>query len=62
MLTLKQAAAELGLHVDTLRWQIHNGKLKAQKFGPLWVITREELDTYRSKHLRHPAEPQRADR
>jgi excisionase family DNA binding protein len=57
MLTLKEAAAELGLHVDTLRWQIHNGKLKAHKIGPLWVVSRRSLDTYRAKHMRHPPEP-----
>ena len=57
MLTLKEAAAELGLHVDTLRWQIHNGKLKAHKIGPLWVLSRRELETYRATHMRHPSEP-----
>ena len=55
MLTLKQAAEEVGLHVDTLRWQIHNGKLKAQKLGPMWVVTRAELDKYRVQHMRHPS-------
>ena len=55
MLTLKEAAAELGLHVDTLRWQIHNGKLKAHKIGPLWVVSRRELNKYRAIHMRHPS-------
>ena len=39
----------MGLHVDTLRWQIHNGKLKAHKVGPLWVVSRRSLEKYRAE-------------
>ena len=52
MLTLAQAADELGLAAATLRWQIANGKLKARKFGNSWVITRRELERYRIEHQR----------
>lgn len=46
-MTLKQAAAVLGLSPDTLRWQIKNGRLKAHKFGPIWVVEPAEVERYR---------------
>ena len=51
-MTLKEAAAELGLSVDTLRWQIHNGKLTASKIGPLWVVARKEVERYGRENRR----------
>lgn len=52
-MTLKEAAAALGLSVDTLRWQIHNGKLNASKIGPLWVVERAEVERYGRENRRH---------
>ena len=46
MLTLSEAAARLGVTAATLRWQIHNGKLKARKVGPLWVVSEKEVERY----------------
>jgi excisionase family DNA binding protein len=51
-LTLRQAAAELGVAEATLRWQVRNGKLKATKVGPVWTVTRREVERYRRDHLR----------
>lgn len=51
-LTLVEAAAELGLSADTLRWQIHNGKLRAEKRGRDWMVTRREVERYRKEHKR----------
>jgi excisionase family DNA binding protein len=47
VLTLEEAAARLGLAASTLRWQIHKGKLKARKLGPLWVVSEREVERYR---------------
>jgi excisionase family DNA binding protein len=47
MLTLRQAAAELGITPDTLRQQIKAGALRGRKVGPIWTITRAELERYR---------------
>lgn len=55
MLTLAEAAAELGLSSSTLRWQIANGKLKGVKYGKTWVISRRELDRYGRENRRGSA-------
>jgi excisionase family DNA binding protein len=47
MLTLSQAAEELGITAATLRQQIHAGQLAAEKIGPMWVISDTALATYR---------------
>ncbi len=47
-LTLVEAAAELGLADSTLRHQVRNGRLKAEKRGGSWWITRRELERYRA--------------
>ena len=52
MLTLVEAAQRLKMSSDTLRWQIHNGKLKARKIGPIWTISERELERYRKEHRR----------
>lgn len=46
-MTLNEAASRLGLAASTLRWQIRNGKLKAKKIGPVWVVSQRELERYR---------------
>lgn len=48
MLTLAKAAERLGVDPGTLRVQIHNGKLKARKIGPIWVVSEKEVERYRS--------------
>ena len=53
-MTLEAAALALGVSASTLRWQIHNGKLRATKLGPMWVVTPKEVERYRKDHLRQP--------
>lgn len=50
VLTLADAAKQLGLAHATLRRQIHNGRLQAVKVGTSWVITEDELKRYREEH------------
>lgn len=52
MMTLADAAAHLGMSPDTLRWQIRNGKLRAKKIGPIWVVTEREVERYRRENRR----------
>ena len=47
LLSLANASRELGVAHDTLRAQVHRGKLQAVKLGRDWLITRAELDRYR---------------
>lgn len=54
-LTLSEAAASLGVAVSTLRVQLRNGKLRGKKVGPVWTLTRREVDRYR-RVSRRPSE------
>jgi len=46
-MTLLEAAAQIGVTPATLRQQIHNGKLRAQKLGRDWHVTPREVERYR---------------
>jgi len=46
-MTLKEAAASLGVTPATLRQQIANGKLKATKVGRDWSVTPAAVEKYR---------------
>lgn len=52
MLTLTEAAEQLGLSAETLRWQIRNGKLRARKVGPIWTVSEREVERYRRENKR----------
>lgn len=51
-LTLREAAASLGVAASTLRVQIRNGKLRGKKVGPVWVLTPKEVERYRKESRR----------
>jgi excisionase family DNA binding protein len=52
-MTLNEAAAKLNMTPDTLRQQIHAGRLKARKLGPrLWWVTESEVERYRRESRR----------
>lgn len=51
-MTLKEAAALLGVTPATLRQQIANGKLKARKVGRDWHVTPAEVRRYQSENRR----------
>jgi len=57
MLTLTEAAAELGISAATLRHQIQGGRLTARLFGKTYVITADELARYRASSLGRPGRP-----
>ena len=46
MLTLTEAARQLGVTAATLRQQIHAGHLDARKLGPIWIISETALARY----------------
>lgn len=52
LLTLAQAARTLGVAPDTLRAQVHRGKLRANKLGRDWVVSSEEVNRYREASQR----------
>ena len=57
MLTLTEAADELGLAASTLRHQVQAGRLRARLIGKTYVITEGELARYRAEHLGKPGRP-----
>lgn len=56
-MTLKEAAAKAGVKPVTLRAAISRGRLKAEKFGPMWLVADEALENWQKneKHKPGPA-------
>ena len=48
---LEQAAATLGIRPDTLRHQIHNGRLRGRKMGRDWYVAESDVARYRAERL-----------
>jgi excisionase family DNA binding protein len=57
MLTLTEAAEQLGIASSTLRHQVQTGRLKARLFGKTYVISTQELERYRATSLGRPGRP-----
>jgi excisionase family DNA binding protein len=51
VVTLNEAAEQLGVTPDTLRQQIKAGKLDAEKRGRDWWVTPRAVERYRSTSL-----------
>jgi excisionase family DNA binding protein len=58
VLTLTEAADELGLAASTLRHQVQAGRLRARLVGKTYVITERELTRYRAGSLGQPGRHQ----
>lgn len=54
MLSVDEAAAELGIAPRNLRTWILRGRLKARKMGPIWVIDRPDLQAFAAWWKGHP--------
>lgn len=57
LLTLAEAAAELGLSTATLRAHVQDGRLAVRLFGKTYVTTRAEVDSYRRESLGQASQP-----
>ncbi len=57
MLTLTEAADELGLAASTLRHQVQAGRLRARLVGKTYVVTPGEVERYRREHLGKAGRP-----
>ena len=51
-MTLKEAAAQLGLDPATLRQAIARGSLKATKRGRDWFVSPSEVERYQRENRR----------
>lgn len=47
-MTTEQAAQYLNLSTRTIFRLIDRGQIKAEKFGPVWMVQRDSLDEYRA--------------
>ena len=57
LLTLTEAAAQLGLAASTLRHQAQAGRMRARLVGKTYVVTAGEVERYRREHLGKPGRP-----
>jgi excisionase family DNA binding protein len=57
ILTLAEAAEQLGLGSSTLRHQAQKGVLRARLIGKTWVTTKAEVARYRHEHLGQVGRP-----
>src|SRR5262245_57406534 len=55
-MTTTMAAAELGVSTTAVLHLIRRSRLPAQKFGPVWMIARADLDAYKASTA-HKAKP-----
>lgn len=60
LMTLAEAAAALGISPNTLRVQIHNGRLKGRLVGKTWTVTPREVERYRAESLGKSGRPFKA--
>jgi excisionase family DNA binding protein len=54
LVSLHEASRQLGVAHDTLRAQIHRGKLLAVKIGRDWLVSQAEIERYRNVSKRPP--------
>jgi excisionase family DNA binding protein len=52
-MTLKEAAVLVGVDPSTLRNQANKGRLRAQRVGRDWHVTRREVERYRREVSRN---------
>lgn len=56
MLTLHEVADLLKVKESTVRGWIHDGSLRAAKFGRDWRVAQKDLETYVNAHANRPAD------
>jgi len=47
LLTITEAAKELGVLPDSLRQAVLRGAVQAERAGGIWLVTRAEIERYR---------------
>jgi len=57
VLTLAEAAEQLGIASSTLRHQAQTGRLQARLMGKTYVVTEREVSRYRATSLGRPGRP-----
>lgn len=55
-ISIKEAAAEVSVHEDTVRDWLRTGALKGYKLGGLWKIKREDFDAFIAAGSNQPAD------
>jgi excisionase family DNA binding protein len=60
VVSVTEAARELGLSNNRVRELIHSGQLPAQKLGREWAILRPDLEQFKTKE-RPPGRPPKSN-
>ncbi|TDD24441.1 helix-turn-helix domain-containing protein [Nonomuraea diastatica] len=59
--TVEQVAAQLGLHVKTVRTYVRDGRLPAVRIGKQYRIAKEDLAAFTGRPVATPAPARRAE-
>jgi excisionase family DNA binding protein len=57
VLTLTEAAEQLGVTASTLRHQVQAGRLRARLLGKTYIVSPREVERYRATSLGRPGRP-----
>lgn len=57
VLTITEAADELGIRADSLRQAVLRGAVKAMRAGGIWLLSREEVEKYRRERKPNRGRP-----
>lgn len=48
-ITTKEAAENLGYHIEHIRRMLREGDLRGKKIGYMWFVQQESIEVYRKK-------------
>lgn len=57
VLTITEAAAELGIRADSLRQAVLRGAVQGMRAGGIWLLSREEVEKYRRERKPNRGRP-----
>lgn len=59
LVSVTEAAEQLGITPDAARRAVQRGTLKATRVGSFYVVTLEEVERYRAEHLGRRGRPRK---
>lgn len=59
LLTITEAAEELGIRADSLRQAVLRGAVQAERAGGIWLLRRQEIEKYRQQRKPNRGRPRK---